>query len=55
MREFNWESVGEQSRRAKTPTGWIVNTWSYDYDGNIVCESMCFVPDEKHEWILEEK
>lgn len=48
-----WESlIG--GVRLKVHGGWIFHSNDSDIDVG-VCESMCFVPDPKHEWILEDE
>ena len=40
-------------RRLMVPGGWLVNIFTGDNDGN--AESLVFVPDPGHVWILEDK
>jgi len=42
-----WEQIDCTTSRRKVPKGWII--WSSMTEE---AESMCFVPDPKHEWIL---
>jgi hypothetical protein len=50
-----WEGINDDehagSARLRVHGGWLVIAWSNDG----VSETLCFVPDEKHEWILVEQ
>lgn len=46
-----WERICDYTFRLKTPTGWVINT----YTCNESSEALCFVPDLGHTWILEEE
>lgn len=59
---FEWEVIYENhvdkthfsyTDRAKVFGGWIVN--SRTCAGNKGHEAMVFVPDPKHEWVIDEK
>lgn len=63
-RKENWEYIfsfknaeGEEfagdTRRLKVWGGWIFNTWSKNYDGHVVSESSCFIPDPEHKWEIK--
>lgn len=53
-----WEEIEQNTKRMKVFGGWIVlhlhqqNEWLYD-GGEPACESMVFVPDPNHEWVLK--
>ncbi len=49
MEEVKWEMIKSDFRRYKCFGGWIVNSYTVSEDCGC-CESMCFVPDPKHEW-----
>ncbi len=55
---FSWEKIDQSTSRMKTNKGWIVRTVTggqiggYAY-GRVFNSSMCFVPDEKHEWHID--
>jgi len=51
-----WEDINAYTFRLKVFGGWIVkhmNIWSTEYS-NESSLSICFVPDIKHEWELED-
>jgi len=55
-----WQEITKdgQLKRLKVPGGWIVwnRTMLVDRDKFVVhSESMVFVPDDNHTWILEDK
>lgn len=50
--KFEWEVLDRFTKRAKIIDGWIVVHGSHTNTGAI-CESMCFVPDKKHEWEIK--
>ena len=43
-----WEHVYKNCWRMKTPKGWLVKDWG---EQEI---SLCFVPDDIHEWKLKD-
>ena len=63
--KLNWEQLDGYNQRAKVFGGWIVKTYEdchislHDdmppqtgYEWRI---ATCFVPDQKHEWTLEDE
>ncbi len=48
----NWEDITGATDRLKIFGGWIVRTKS-NYSGSSYFVAMVFVPDAKHEWVLE--
>lgn len=62
---MNWEQIDDYHLRAKVIGGWIVKAyedvmhqdpneedqWDSGYDYRV---AICFVPDQNHEWKLEE-
>lgn len=48
MDKIKWEGLDEGTRRLKVPGGWLVNVYELESD------SVCFYPDPKHEWIVDE-
>ena len=60
---MKFESIADNHERAKVPGGWIVKAYSSVYhQANSICGggegwdwriAMCFVPDPKHEWVIE--
>jgi hypothetical protein len=64
--KFKWERIftshnalfgGTNTSRAKVLGGWLINNQTYtnsciNGERNI-CESMCFVPDQNHEWKVD--
>lgn len=64
--KFEWERLEDQSfehythfttLRAKVIGGWIIRTNEYTFDEPSVAasESLVFVPDPKHEWVIDEQ
>ncbi len=61
---MEWEQIDDWHKRAKVPGGWLVKAyepiWEYntprgEYQNlNNLRISMCFVPDPKHEWTIQE-
>jgi hypothetical protein len=49
MMKFEWEEIDPSTWRTKTFDGWIVRS---DYSGE--GEAMVFVPDEEHQWEIDE-
>lgn len=49
-----WEGVTLTTSRLIVPGGWIVTTWDYTDDGGVDGQSLVYVPDPKHEWVLKE-
>lgn len=42
-----WEVISNGVARLKVPGGWLVTTWEEGI------ETLCYVPDERHQWELE--
>lgn len=56
--KFKWEKLAEYTRRAKVYGGWLVHVWTpVDNDslGDVVSEAMVFIPDPKHEWVIDDQ
>lgn len=47
-----WEEVAHRCHRLKVFKGWIVETWAESQGGDRL--AICFVPDQWHEWKLNE-
>lgn len=60
--KFVWEEItslnGTQTYRAKVIGGWLVNNFTCVREPagqpELICESMVFVPDPGHKWIVNE-
>jgi len=62
---MKWEQIDDYHVRAKIPGGWLVKAFegvchNMISDGRGMMDgydfrvAMCFVPDPKHEWAIEE-
>lgn len=51
--KIQWEIIDDYTDRLKVLGGWIVRTGTIGVQGSTVHQ--VFVPDEKHEWKLEEE
>lgn len=64
--KFEWEEInnfengyGQRTFRGKIYGGWIIKSIThltfgrYDNDYEACSESMIFVPDANHEWVIE--
>ncbi len=63
--KFEWETIYSQGRidvsqdggsvlRAKVYGGWIVNNYWWDSDYKTYSESMVFIPDPNHKWVIDD-
>lgn len=51
--EFKWEKLDNFTARAKVIGGWVVSTTSCFKEN--ISEAMVFVPDPKHEWVIDKE
>jgi hypothetical protein len=62
--KFEVEQIDDNHQRAKVPGGWIVKAYEdvihitpehddYTRQGWDFRVAMCFVPDPKHEWVID--
>ena len=49
--EWEWETLDDNSCRAKVIGGWLVRHWSND-GRRITSDTMVFVADRDHEWSI---
>lgn len=56
--KFKWEQIyrseNSYTERAKVIGGWIVSNFSKNSERSSICESMVFIPNTKHKWIISD-
>ena len=56
--KFLWETVSKGYFRAKVFGGWVLHSSRYEYESDMnvsISESMVFIPDPRHEWVIDNK
>jgi hypothetical protein len=61
--KLEWQDISDDSMahfwtfRAKVFGGWLVRTseWSNDTDLVLQSEALVYVPDQFHEWVVDER
>ena len=50
----NPEDINAYITRLKVHGGWVVSEWFVVKEKDVCSSTVCFVPDARHEWELEE-
>lgn len=49
-----WEELDKHAGRVKVIGGWLVHHISFNDEKRHFSESMCFIPDRDHEWVIKQ-